>query len=124
MLAAAAAALPPERVELVVGRLEDPLPAGPFDFVVSALAVHHLDDAGKRDLFRRVAALLAPRGRFVLADVVRPGDPAEARVEIEQGYDLPSGADEQLLWLGEAGLEVWIAWAEADLAVLVADRPA
>src|SRR5690242_13860845 len=26
-----------------VGRIEDPLPEGPFDLVVSALAVHHLD---------------------------------------------------------------------------------
>jgi tRNA (cmo5U34)-methyltransferase len=121
MLAAAAAHLPAERVELVVGRLEDALPGGPFDLAVSALAVHHLDDAGKRDLYRRVAAVLAPGGRFVLADVVRPRDPAEARVELEEGYDLPSGVDEQLSWLGEAGLRARLAWAEADLAVLIAD---
>src|SRR4029077_14479785 len=28
--------------ELRVGRLEDPLPDGPFDLVVSCLAIHHL----------------------------------------------------------------------------------
>jgi tRNA (cmo5U34)-methyltransferase len=124
MLAAAARAVPQERVELVVGRLEDELPDGPFDLVVSALAVHHLDDAGKRDLFRRVAARLSPDGRFVLADVVRPPDPADGRVEIEEGYDLPSSIDEQLSWLGEAGFAPRVAWAEADLAVVVADAPA
>jgi tRNA (cmo5U34)-methyltransferase len=39
--------------DLLVARLEDPLPEGPFDLVVSALAVHHLDGPGKADLFRR-----------------------------------------------------------------------
>ena len=61
----------PEAV-LLLSRLEDPLPAGPFDLVVSTLAVHHLDGAGKRDLFVRVAAALRPGGRFVLGDVVVP----------------------------------------------------
>ena len=121
MLEAARAALPAERVELVLGRLEDSLPAGPFDLVVSALAVHHLDAAGKRDLFRRIAGRLAPGGRFVLADVVVPRDPADARVEIEAGYDLPSTVEEQLGWLREAGLRARVTWEEADLAVLAAD---
>jgi tRNA (cmo5U34)-methyltransferase len=42
--------------DLRVGRLQDELPAGPFDLVFSVLAVHHLDGPGKADLFRRVAA--------------------------------------------------------------------
>src|ERR1039458_4869500 len=41
MLEHARRALP--AAELRVARLEDELPAGPFDLVVSALAVHHLD---------------------------------------------------------------------------------
>jgi tRNA (cmo5U34)-methyltransferase len=105
----------------VLGRLEDPLPVGPFDLVVSALAVHHLDPAGKRSLFSRVAERLAPKGRLVLADVVVPRDPAAARVETEAGYDLPSGVDEQLAWLRDAGLRPMVFWEEADLAVIVAD---
>src|SRR5439155_1010207 len=48
---------------LHVGRLEDSLPPGPFDLVVSALAVHHLDSAAKRDLFRRVPSVLFPNIR-------------------------------------------------------------
>jgi tRNA (cmo5U34)-methyltransferase len=123
MLDAARAALPADRAELVLGRLEDPLPEAPFDLVVSALAVHHLDAAGKRDLFARVAAVLASGGRFVLGDVVVPRDPADARVEIEVGYDLPSSVDEQLGWLQDAGLRARIAWEEADLAVIAADAP-
>ena len=56
----------------VVSDLEAPLPAGPFEVVVSAFAVHHLDGAAKADLFARVAAVLAPGGRFALCDVVVP----------------------------------------------------
>jgi Methyltransferase domain len=36
-------ALPRDRVELRVAQLEDPLPDGPFDVVIGALAIHHLD---------------------------------------------------------------------------------
>ena len=50
-----------ERASYVVGDLADPLPEGPWDAIVSALAIHHLDDPGKRDLFARVRAALAGR---------------------------------------------------------------
>ncbi len=40
--------------------------------VVSSLAVHHLDGAGKQALFRDIFALLRPGGAFVLADLVEP----------------------------------------------------
>ncbi len=53
--------------DLRVSRLEDPLPEGPFDLVVSCLAIHHLDADGKRDLFRRIA------------DVLEAGRPVRAR---------------------------------------------
>src|SRR5262245_41150302 len=69
MVNVAGASLPADRVSLLVGRLEDPLPEGPYDLVVSALAIHHLEGASKADLFRRIARTLQPGGRFVLADV-------------------------------------------------------
>src|SRR4051794_19908602 len=62
MLAAARARLP-ETADLRVQRLEDPLPEGSFDLVVSVLAVHHLDANAKRDLFTRVSRLTS---NFVL----------------------------------------------------------
>jgi len=40
--------------------------------VVSVLAVHHVDDEGKKALFHDVARRLAPGGAIVLADLVRP----------------------------------------------------
>jgi tRNA (cmo5U34)-methyltransferase len=107
--------------DLRAARLEDPLPHGPFDLIVSALAVHHLDGPGKADLFRRVASVVVPGGRAVVGDVVVPEDPVDAVIPIDGEYDKPSSAAEQLRWLCEAGFQAHIAWAEADLAVLVGD---
>jgi tRNA (cmo5U34)-methyltransferase len=121
MLAAAAERLPSGRTTLKVGRIEQPLPDGRFELVASALCVHHLDGAGKRDLFARVRERLAPGGRFVLADVVIPENPADAVIETTPGYDLPDTLADQLAWLAEAGFEPTVAWSECDLAVVVAE---
>ena len=121
MLAAARAALPGERVELRLARLEEPLPSGTFDLVVSVLAVHHLAGEEKAALFVRIAAALGRGGRFVLGDVVVPEDAADAVVPVEEGFDLPDRVDDQLSWLGAAGLEPELVWRRQDLAVLRAD---
>jgi tRNA (cmo5U34)-methyltransferase len=120
MLGVAREALP--AADLRVARLEDPLPPGPFDLVVSALAVHHLDGAGKADLFARVAAVLRDGGRFVLGDVVVPADPADVVTPIAPGYDKPSTLSEQLGWLDAAGLAAEPVWLDRDLAVIRATR--
>lgn len=123
MLAAARLRLPAERVTLWVGRLEEPLPEGAFDLVVSALCVHHLDGPGKRDLFARVAAVLTPGGRFVLGDVIVPEDPADAVTVSTPGFDHPDSLADQLRWLAEAGFAARVDWRHRDLAVVVAERP-
>ena len=120
MLARARGALP--EADLRLARLEDPLPPGPFDLVVSALAVHHLDAGGKQDLFRRVAEVLRPRGSFVLADVVVPEREEDVVTPIDGVYDLPDRVDDQLEWLRAAGLEAEVVWTDKDLAVLRATR--
>jgi tRNA (cmo5U34)-methyltransferase len=53
-----------------VQSLIDPLPQGPFDAVISALAIHHLQDDEKRDLFSRIRDVLAPGGFFVNAEQI------------------------------------------------------
>jgi tRNA (cmo5U34)-methyltransferase len=108
--------------DLRVGRLEDPLPDGPFDLVVSCLAVHHLDGEDKRDLFGRVAAVLRPGGCFVLADVVVPRNPADAVTPTTPGFDRPDALDDQLAWLAEAGFETRTTWSWKDLVVVQAAR--
>ena len=107
--------------DLRVARLEHELPAGPFDLVYSALAVHHLDHPAKADLFRRVAAALRPRGRFVLGDVIVPEDPGDAVTPLDAAEDRPSTISAQLTWLAQGGFAPRLAWRERDLAVLVGD---
>jgi tRNA threonylcarbamoyl adenosine modification protein (Sua5/YciO/YrdC/YwlC family) len=119
MLSAARARLPAERVSLRLGRLQDPLPEGEFDLVASALCVHHLDPVAKRELFARVRERLIPGGRFVLADVVMPLDPADRVIDLTPGFDMPDTAADQLVWLREAGFELVDTWTRQDLAVLV-----
>lgn len=125
MLARAEARLAKYKPTLHIQKFTDPLPAGPFDAVVSALAIHHLRDEDKRGLFARIHEILAPGGVFVNAEQVLGPTPWH-----EQFYDdmhlngaraLGSSADEiraaqermrfdrcaplakQLRWLGEAG---------------------
>ncbi|HEY3070518.1 MAG TPA: class I SAM-dependent methyltransferase [Gaiellaceae bacterium] len=122
MVSVARKSLPSDRVKLLVGRLEDPLPEGCFDLVVSALAVHHLEGTGKADLFRRIASRLDPTGRFVLADVVEPADrdPSYVVTAIDPEVDHPSKLDEQLAWLEASGLFPEVTWTHRDLVVIVA----
>jgi tRNA (cmo5U34)-methyltransferase len=109
--------------DLRVSRLQDSLPEGSFDLVVSALAVHHLDGASKADLFARVADRLRPGGRFVLGDVVVPDNPADVVTPIDGVYDQPSTVHDQLRWLAAAGLDAEVVWARQDLVVIIADSP-
>jgi tRNA (cmo5U34)-methyltransferase len=121
MLSAARAALPAERVDLRLARLEDPLPSGTYDLVVSVLAVHHLAADGKAALFSRIAAALGPEGRFVFGDVVVPERPEDSVIPIEEGFDFPDLLTDQLSWLVDSGFSVTVAWSSKDLAVVRAD---
>jgi tRNA (cmo5U34)-methyltransferase len=122
MLAAARRALPTERVELMVRRIEDPLPEGPFDLVVSALTVHHLDGPGKTELFVRIANVLRPGGLFLMADVVVPDDPADAITPLTPDYDMPDRTEDLLVWLRAARFEPTVEWSAKDLAIIRSER--
>ena len=93
--------------DVQLARMEDPLPDGPWDLVISVLSVHHLDEAGKRDLFRRVRE---QSRAWVMGDVVI----AEPQVTpLEEGVDMPSRAEDMAEWCsGE------IVWRADDLAVI------
>jgi tRNA (cmo5U34)-methyltransferase len=79
-------ALAPERLgdawsrcEAIVADFSEALPAGPFDAVVSALAIHHLAHVQKQALFARVHDALVPGGVFVNAEqVAGPTDALDA----------------------------------------------
>jgi tRNA (cmo5U34)-methyltransferase len=109
--------------DLRLARLQDPLPDGPFDLVVSALAIHHLDSAEKQDLFRRIAEVLRPGGSFVLGDLVVPDSETDVVTQVDWDYDLPDRLDDQLDWLRAANLDPETRWSYKDLAVVRATRP-
>jgi tRNA (cmo5U34)-methyltransferase len=117
-----AAASADERVELLVGRLEDPLPEGPFELVISALAVHHLDARGKADLFARVSERLAGGGRFVMADVIVPDRPVPKPTPLVPEVDKPDRLADMLDWMRDARLTPTVRWAEQDLVVVAAEK--
>jgi tRNA (cmo5U34)-methyltransferase len=64
-----------DRVTLTTGDLADFDDGEPFDVVVSALAIHHLSDPKKRQLFRKIARALSPGGYFGDGDDHLPEDP-------------------------------------------------
>ena len=119
MLAIATRALPSARIEaVIVGDLRGALPTGPFDLVISCLAIHHLLTPEKGELFHRISRCLGLGARFVLGDVVIPDDPREARIPLSPGYDHPSRVSELLGLLTFAQLVPSVSWRRADLAVI------
>ncbi len=106
----------------VVARLQDPLPSGPFDLVVSAFAIHNLDGSAKAELFGRVASALRPGGRFAFCDVVIPEQPVMHPVPLDDGFDVPSTVDDQVDWLSDSGLTPQVVYAKDDLCILSGDR--
>jgi tRNA (cmo5U34)-methyltransferase len=105
--------------------------AGPADAVVSGLAIHHLPDERKRELFGEIHALLTPGGVFANLDLVSAASQRlheRFRREIGRSEDDPSDrlADlsEQVGWLREVGFEevdCHFKWLELALVVAVKD---
>ena len=122
MLSAAESTPDPARPRPPPRCLEESLPKGPFDLVMSTLSVHHLDGPGKADLFARIAEVLDSGGRFVLGDLIVPADPADVVTPIDWVDDTPSSLEEQLTWFAEAELTTRVHWQHRDLAVVVAEK--
>jgi tRNA (cmo5U34)-methyltransferase len=96
--------------DVQLARMEDPLPDGPWDLVISVLSVHHLTDDQKRLLFRRVHE---QSSALVLGDVVK----ADVQVApLDPGFDFPDTATELAEWCGGE-----VVWTADDLAVVAAD---
>jgi SAM-dependent methyltransferase len=115
-------------VELVAGDLNLRIAVpGPFDAVVSGLAIHHLEDERKRSLFDEIYALLAPEGVFANLDLVASATVREHehfRRAIGRERDDPTdrlaGLCAQLEWLGDCGftgVNCHFKWLELVLIV-------
>jgi tRNA (cmo5U34)-methyltransferase len=125
MLGEARARLGSRVADVFVADMAAPLPAGPYDGVISALAIHHLTDDDKQRLFGRVYDVLVPGGVFVNAEQVRGPTPAlaqryrerwaaDARAQgaseaeitdalARRAHDRCADLESQLKWLREAG---------------------
>jgi tRNA (cmo5U34)-methyltransferase len=125
--------------------MNGPLPAGPFDAIVSALAIHHLEHDQQRHLMSRIHDALRPGGVFIDAEqVVAPwpemtaayeavwerqcrrlgaSDAELAATRERMRHDRCADVPEILAWLRDAGFEhsdiVYKAWR---LAVVAAYR--
>ena len=113
------------RVEYRLADMSEADLGGQWDIVISALAIHHLPDDGKRDLYRRIRHGLKPGGLFVNAEQVAGPNPIAderySRIWLEQirglgvseqeidnarermSYDRCASVENQLQWLAEAG---------------------
>ncbi len=104
------------------------LPENHYDVVVSGLAIHHLPNELKRHLFGKIAKTLKPGGWFINADQVLGATPLAEKVytenwknhvrqnqnltedEKESAFerikvDIMAPLNDQLNWLGDAGLK-------------------
>jgi ubiquinone/menaquinone biosynthesis C-methylase UbiE len=98
---------------------------GQWDAIVSALAIHHLEDNAKQRLYLQMPLALTPRGMFVNAEqvlgstpwlearyeqewvrAVRAAGASEMQIERAKGrmaFDRSSPLERQLEWLRNAG---------------------
>jgi tRNA (cmo5U34)-methyltransferase len=119
---------------------------GTYDAIVSALSIHHIDDASKRALFDKIFSALRPGGVFVNAEQVAGPTPAldglykklwlqqvrEAGATPDQiadslyrqQDDRCASVEDQLDWLREAGFTDVDCWFKDNrFAVLAGTRP-
>jgi tRNA (cmo5U34)-methyltransferase len=117
----------------------------PYDAIVSALSIHHLEDDRKQALFARAFAALKPGGVFVNADhiggptpeleelyqqrwlsQVRDQGATEQQVAdslFRQKEDRRTSVDEQLAWMREAGfVHVDCHYKDGSFAVMTGRR--
>jgi tRNA (cmo5U34)-methyltransferase len=112
---------------IFIQSMTEPLPAMKFDAVVSSVAIHHLPDAEKRNLFMRIYDSLAPGGVFVNAEQILGAsewqqelyeemhlngaralgsDEDEIRAAKERmTYDRCATLSDQISWLREIGFQ-------------------
>ncbi len=123
-----------ERIELVNHDLVAPLPTlGPFDTVVSSMAIHHLEHERKRRLYEEVFEVLEPGGVF--ANFEHVASPThrlhvaffaaiDEPLENEDPSDRTLDVETQLKWLREAGFDdVDCYWKWLEMALLIGVKP-
>jgi tRNA (cmo5U34)-methyltransferase len=123
-------------------RIEEFAETERFDVVLSSLAIHHLEDADKRSLFKRIFSALRPGGAFINVDQIKGQPPFDqlywktwlARVRAagaceteihtsinrRREFDRDSSLADQLAWLKEAGFAADCIYKHYFVAVFLA----
>ncbi len=131
-----------ESFTFVEKRLEDFADTERFDVVISSLAIHHLENADKRSLFKRIFAALRPGGAFINVDQimgqppfdrlywetwldkVRVAGASEAKIQTSinrrREFDRDASLSDQLRWLKEAGFAADCIYKHYFVAVFLA----
>ncbi len=109
-----------------------------YDLILSGLSIHHLTDAHKRGLFRRIYLALNPGGLFLNRDVIKGaterldeiyirlwrhyirsmGEDDAACMERYYAEDVPACVEDQLEWMRQAGfVDVGCHWQRTNYAI-------
>jgi tRNA (cmo5U34)-methyltransferase len=135
------------RVRFVTADFAAAAPVKSYDAVVSALALHHLPDSGKRHLFADIFKYLTPGGVLINADQVagetaaidrrsretwmrRSGELKATERDLNAALermkqDLPATVGQQLTWMRESGfVEVSSSYRNLIYAVISGMKPA
>ena len=115
-----------------------------YDLVISGLAIHHLDDNGKRKLYHRIFHALNPGGTFLNREIVLGATPhlSEKYHELWRQFiksngedegkwfntylteDKPATVEDQLQWLKEAGfVDTGCHWRYFNYAIFGGTNP-
>jgi SAM-dependent methyltransferase len=120
-----------ERVTIATHDFADELPFdGPYDAIITSLAVHHVTDERKQELYAEIAGLLAPGGVF--ANLEHVSSPTkrlhEEFLALVNAAEDPSNqlldVETQLRWLREIGfVDVECFWKWREMALLAGVKP-
>ncbi len=109
-----------------------------YDLILSGLSIHHLTNAHKKDLFRRIYLALNPGGVFLNRDVIKGatahldeiyirlwrqyirsmGEDDAACMERYYAEDVPAPVEDQLEWMRQAGfVDVCCHWQRTNYAI-------
>lgn len=115
-----------------------------YDIILSGLSIHHLNNAGKKVLYKRLYESLNPGGIFINREIVLGETPnlTERYHQIWRDYirsngeddemwfnkyieeDIPASVGDQLDWLKEAGfVDVGCHWRYINFAIFGGTKP-
>lgn len=122
------------QVKVVQHDMAERLPElGTFDAIISSFAIHHLEDARKRELYREVWGIIRSGGVFCNLEHVSSPTPGlhvafykalKVSLDEEDANNRLLDVETQLRWLREIGFtDVDCYWKWREMALLLGKKP-